>query len=180
VIRYDYAQERTVWNLNDANVLYGGKMDDRAKQINHYYCGEDGDAEKQWAECDYFSRMSCRASADFLTALFKRLELLGKEELSEEFIENLSKTEHLRWCAFHYSMGFSKMDEETIKKRAERYLEDGTVRITKDMSLRQHACLVPWDELDKLSQYENSITGKNTDYKQIDRDNIRVMIKVLK
>lgn len=180
VTRYKYAQERTVWNLNDANVLYGGKMDERAKQINHYYCGEDGDVERQWAECDYFSRMSCRASADFLTALFKRLKLLGKEELSEELIENLSKTEHLRWCAFHYSMGFSKMDEETIRKRAERFLQDGTVRITKDMSRRQHACLIPWDELDKLSQYENSITGKNTDYKQLDRDNIRVMLKVLK
>ena len=179
VWRYKYGEERKIWSLNDANILYGGKMDDRAKEINHFYHGEEGDPEKQWAECDYFSRMSCRASADFLTALFKRLGIVGKEKLSPEYLENLAKTEHHRWSAFHYSMGFSKMEDKVLKERAELFKTDTGLRISKDLSLRQHTCLVPWEELDALSDYENKVTGKNVDYKQMDRDNINVMIGLL-
>ncbi|WP_026517716.1 hypothetical protein [Butyrivibrio sp. MC2021] len=176
---YKYGEERKIWSLNDADILYGGKMDDRAKEINHYYCGEEGDVDRQWAECDYFSRMSCRASADFLTALFKRLEIVGKDSVSPEVLENLARTEHLRWSAFHYSMGFSGMTPETLKERAELFKTDTSIRITKDMAGKQHACLIPWEELDALSDFENKITGKNVDYKQMDRDNINVMISLL-
>ena len=179
VWRYKYGEERKIWSLNDANILYGGKMDDRAKEINHFYQGETGDIDKQWAECDYFSRMSCRASADFLTALFKRLGVVGKEKVSQEVLENLAKTEHHRWSAFHFSMGFSKMEDEVLHRRAELFKTDTTLRISKDLSLRQHACLIPWDDLDALSEYENNVTGKNIDYKQMDRDNINVMIGLL-
>jgi hypothetical protein len=35
------------------------------------------------------------------------------------------------------------------------------------------------DELDELSAKENEVTGKNVDYKQMDRDNITVVIKLL-
>ncbi len=182
VLCYRFNEERTISSLNDANILYGGKMDDLAKEINHYYCGEDGSLEEQWAECDYFSRMSCRASADYLSSLFKRLDLKGKnkDELSQELLENLAKTEHIRWMGFHYSMGFSGMDEQTLKDRAEQYRKDPSIRILKDMSNKRHACLIPWDELDKLSAFENSVTGKNLDYKQMDRDNVTVMLKLLK
>ena len=179
VWQYRYGEERKIWSLNDANILYGGKMDDRAKEINHFYHGEEGDLERQWAECDYFSRMSCRASADFLTALFKRLRITGDDKISEEFLENLARTEHHRWNAFHFSMGFATMDEETLKKRAELFKTDTSLRISKDLSARRHACLIPWDDLDALSEYENKVTGKNIDYKQMDRDNITVMLKLL-
>ena len=179
VWRYRYGEERKIWSLNDANILYGGKMDDRAKQINHFYQGEDGDTEAQWAQCDYFSRMSCRASADFLTALFKKLDLMDEKDIPAELMENLAKTEHLRWVGFHYSMGFSKMDEKMLQKRAEMYKKDPKVRISKDLTARRHACLISWDELDSLSKFENEVTGKNIDYKQMDRDNISAMIDIL-
>lgn len=179
VWQYRYGEERKIWSLNDANILYGGKMDDRAKQINHFYQGEEGDSERQWAECDYFSRMSCRASADFLTALFKRLGISDTARYDDELLENLARTEHQRWSAFHYSMGFSGMTRETLEHRAELFKTDTSLRISKDLSARQHACLIPWDELDALSKFENEITGKNTDYKQMDRDNINVMMRLL-
>ena len=71
------------------------------------------------------------------------------------------------------------MDEETLKKRAELFKTDTSLRISKDLSARRHACLIPWDDLDALSEYENKVTGKNIDYKQMDRDNITVMLKLL-
>jgi hypothetical protein len=38
---------------------------------------------------------------------------------------------------------------------------------------------VTWDELDMLSEKENEVTGKSVDYKQMDRDNVKVVLKLL-
>ena len=100
-------------------------------------------------------------------------------------MENMSITEHLRWCGFHYSMGYEKMSEEGWEKRAGDYRREvavggvGRTRISKDAAGKQHACLIPWDELDTLSQKESAVTGKDTDYKQMDRDNVKVVLKLL-
>ena len=72
------------------------------------------------------------------------------------------------------------MNEEMLNKRAEMYKNDKSVRICKDTKNRYHACLIPWDDLDKLSTFENKITGKNLDYKQMDRDNINVIFEIMK
>ena len=69
---------------------------------------------------------------------------------SPELLENLGITEHLRWCAFHYSMGFVGMPEEVLRARGRRYqaevAEKGSsrFRITKDLPHRMHACLCSW------------------------------------
>ena len=93
-------------------------------------------------------------------------------------LENLSKTEHLRWSAFHYSMGYSRMEEDEWEERAAEYRRqtffesEKKIRISKNSADRHHACLVSWDELDALSAKENAVTGGNVDYKQLDRNNI--------
>ncbi len=172
-------------SLHDADILYGGSMDEFAMKINHYYCGPDGSEKEQWIASDYFSRMSCRASADFLSAYLKRLCGNQSIEISDKKMENMSITEHLRWCGFHYSMGYEKMSEEAWEKRAGDYRREvavggvGRTRISKDAAGKQHACLIPWDELDTLSQKESAVTGKDTDYKQMDRDNVKVVLKLL-
>ncbi|MCR5475272.1 MAG: hypothetical protein K6F28_08735 [Lachnospiraceae bacterium] len=171
--------------LCDADVMYGGLMDDLAVAINHYYCGEDTPAKDQWNSCDYFSRMSCRASADYLRALLTRLHLAGSDTIDDETMENLGITEHLRWCAFHYSMGYSCMDKEEWNERAAIFLKEkeetgkGSMRISKNAGAMKHACLIPWDDLDTLSDDENRITGKNIDYKQMDKDNVKVVCSLI-
>jgi hypothetical protein len=45
---------------------------------------------------------------------------------------------------------------------------------------RKHACLIPWEALDGLSDRENSVTGGQVDYKQMDRNNILALPNVLK
>lgn len=167
-------------------------LDSVAMQINcGYYGGESEAAKELWANCDYFSRMSCRASADFLGAFLRAADIDVNDangetlSLSPEVLENLACTEHLRWCAFHYAMGYRPMPEETWNERARKYIEqknagEEPLRIGKDPSQRQHACLIGWEELDMLSRKENEITGDNVDYRQMDRDNVNMLLRLKK
>ena len=177
--------ESSYTSLHDADILYGGTMDELAIRINHYYSDPNGSAKEQWMASDYFSRMSCRASADFLSSYIFKLCGNQSIEISDKKFENMAKTEHLRWMAFHYIMGYSGMSDEVWNERVEEYRKEavltgsGKTRISKDTINKRHACLVPWDELDLLSEKENAVTGKNVDYKQMDRDNIKAVLKIL-
>ena len=98
-------------------------------------------------------------------------------------LENLAQTEHLRWCAFHYAMGYRPMPEAVWRERAatcQKQLRDGQapLRIGKDSILKLHACLTGWEELDALSARENAVTGGAVDYQQLDRENVRVLLSL--
>ena len=180
-------------DLYTPELLSNRTLDRLAMLLNHSYQGAtDKSPVQTWMECDYFSRQSCRAAADFAESM---LWMAGKTadqvqhngwQLTDTQLENLSKTEHLRWCAFHYCMGFRTMDDKTLSQRGETYRsqlqEQGkaTIRIGKDMEKRLHACLVPWEELDKLSEKEAAYTGKRVDYKTMDTDNVLALEKLLK
>ncbi len=179
--------------LYSTDILLSDRIDAMAKVINHQYHLDEGHtAEEDWRSCDYFSRLSCRASADYLNAFIKMggtdRETLIKNgwNLSEEMLENLSKTEHLRWCAFHETMGFRRMPDDVYASRKAQYEREkaetgrGRIRIGKDIPMRMHACLIPWDDLDELSALENAVTGKSIDYKEMDRDNVRMIPAMLK
>ncbi len=180
-------------DLYQTDILCTSKLDAMAMVINHqYHLSEGRSAEEDWALCDYFSRLSCRASADFTDAFLKAAGTDRQSALTDnwqpqgEILENLSIMEHMRWCAFHETMGYRVMPEETFEKRAAQYLKEkkesgtGKIRIGKDTTLRLHACLVPWDQLDELSARENAVTGKCVDYKEMDRDNVRMIPVMLK
>jgi hypothetical protein len=175
------------------DVLLGTQLDAMAKVINHrYHLAEGRTAEEDWDNCDYFSRMSCRASADFLNALLRSVGLNRRTALETgwepegEVLESLSRTEHLRWNAFHYAMGYQTMPDEVYRQRAEmarRQTEEqgsSDIRPGKDAVRRLHACLVPWDELDEVSRRESEVSGKTVDYKEMDRENIRSLPAMLR
>jgi hypothetical protein len=83
-------------------------------------------------------------------------------------------------------MGYSCMSNEEWNERADRFKKEkeetgkGSTRISKNTGALKHACLIPWDDLDILSDKENKITGKNVDYKQMDKDNVRVVWEMLR
>lgn len=183
-------QYRTVY---DANVLGSDACDRMAMMLNYSYVNDkDVSPQQAWADCDYFSRESSRASADFIRA-FLRITGTTEETLDAESwqakspaqLENLGITEHLRWCAFHYSMGFVPMPEEVLHARGKQYrseLEEkgrSTLRITKDLPHRMHACLCTWEKLETLSRNEERYTGRYTDYKDMDIRNVLALPKVL-
>ena len=170
-------------------LLCSDKIDRMAMVLNQSYCGS-GTARENWLNCDYFSRMSSRASADFASALLHSAGVSPDDARKHwdpqgELLENLAKTEHLRWCAFHHSMGFRAMTGKEFQDRADIYRRQqaetgaGKIRIGKDLDKRIHACLIPWEELDELSARENAITEKNIDYKEMDRNNVRAIPAVL-
>ena len=178
------------YNIYTPEVLCSDKIDRMAMVLNHTYCGS-GTLRENWQKCDYFSRMSSRASADFTYALLRCAGTTADTALESwnpqgKLLENLAKTEHLRWCAFHYTMGFRSMTPEEFARRADIYRQEtiltgtGKIRISKDLKQRVHACLVPWDELDTLSACENAITGGNVNYKEFDRNNVRAIPDVLR
>ena len=180
-------------NIYKCDLICSDDLDKMAMIINHkYQSSSKQTALENWMECDYFSRQSCRASADFIPAMVrsvgKTMEevISGDWNLTELQKNNLSKTEHLRWCAFHYCMGFSSMTNEEFEERAEMYRQqlakDGksTIRISKNMNTFTHACLVDWDELKILSEKEAEVTGKYRDYQAMDTDNVMLVPDILK
>lgn len=58
----------------------------------------------------------------------------------------LAQYEHLRWCTFQYTHGWTCLPREELTG------EEVKNCITKREAQKRHACLVPWDELDALPQ----------------------------
>lgn len=169
-------------------ILCSDRIDRMAMVLNQSY-QQSGDMIENWKKCDYFERMSSRAAADFHDALLYCAGVTKEEAAAHwdpkgELLENLAATEHLRWNAFHYCMGFRPMTQEEFLSRAEQYStmvkQDPDYHIRKDKKQRIHACMIPWEQLDDYSAKENAITGNNVDYAEHDRDNVRALGKLLR
>ena len=146
---------------------------------------------EKWVACDSFSKMSSRASADFMPAFLRAAGVTEEKLLSGDWqpeqalLRNLGETEHMRWNAFHFAMGYSTMSEEEFEANAKAWARckaEGkpcNIKIAKNSEKRTHACLIPWEKLDELSRRENAITGRDVDYQQTDIDNVLTMPKLL-
>lgn len=159
--------------------------------LNASYDSSDRSDWEKWVSCDTFGKMSSRASADFSPAFIRasgstrEALLAGEWQLSEEMLRNLGETEHLRWNAFHFAMGYRPMTEEEFTANGKRWRqcqEEGlpcNFKIAKNSEARTHACLVSWEELNELSARENEITGRSVDYQQMDINNVLTLPKLL-
>ena len=181
-----YAKECETHWIYDSELLYSGELDGYAMELNHRYCGGSS-ALEDWKQCAYFDRMSSRASVDYLIPLIRRMRAkTGADVLTPEQRENLARSEHLRWCAFHYTFGFDVMDKKEFIGRVKEYLNDirefgkSSVKITKDRKRLVHVCLVGWDELDEISRIENALTHGNRDYKNSDRMNVDMVTELMR
>ena len=96
------AREWESHGIYDSAALYSREPDRYAMELNHHYAG-GRNVKEDWERCDYLQRMSCRASVDYLTPLIRRT---GGSALTPEQRENLARSEHLRWYAFHYIYGY--------------------------------------------------------------------------
>ena len=177
--------------VRSMEMLSAGLIDRDAILINSAYDDSDRTDWEKWVACDPFSKMSSRASAAFIPALVKASGYTEEEitegewDPDEKLLDVLGETEHMRWCAFHFANGYRKMSEAELVKNIENYVrcrEKGLPlpRITKNAEQRTHACLIPYDRLDALSERENAVTGKNTDYRQLDINNVMMIPRILK
>ena len=172
----DVQECRMHW-LYDSELLYSGEIDRYAIELNSRYGGD-------WKQLSYFHRMSARASVDYLIPLIRRI-MTTTNTLTTEQRENLAKSEHLRWCAFHYTLGYEAMEiEEFIERTKDRLTEIqesgySSIRTVSNTKTKKHVCLVSWDELDEIAHIENSITHGHRDFKENDRDNIDVIMGLI-
>ena len=171
----------THW-IYDSELLHSDTLDKYAMELNHRYAG-GSDVYEDWKQCGYFDRMSSRACVDYLIPLIQKI---NKNSLTRTQRENLAKSEHLRWCAFHYTFGFDVMDKEDFVKRV-RFRQNeiirqgkSSIKITKDMDNLRHVCLVDWKELDEISRLENAVTHGNKNYKDFDRNNVDMIMSLIK
>lgn len=178
-------------DIYSLDYLSAQKADRDAILINSTYDDSERTDWEKWVACDSFSKMSSRASADFIPAFIRESGLSAEDIMAgnwppaPDVLEVMGETEHLRWNAFHFVMGYSPMNSAEFDERAKIYkecIEEGIpcIRLSKDSENRTHACLVSWDELDILSQKENSVTGRDVNYKQYDINNILALPDILK
>ena len=168
-------------------ILDSTALDHRAMILNHQYHRNEGNTvEEDWQNCDYFSRMSCRASADFLDAILYSASLRKEDAANgiflqdEDLLNTLGEAEHMRWVAFHACMRYQKMSDAQFIQRAERKRNGEDLRVNKDECTRTHACMVPWEELPALDKKEEELTGIRKNYQEMDKDNIRMIPEMLK
>ena len=154
-----------------------------AKAVHMVY-----DKNTPWHELDLFDQESNRAAADYIPAMLELAGLTAEEAKNmrslagvTEQAEVLAQTEHLRWMAFHAAMGYTVMSVEMMRKRyeqydGERHTKDHLNFCRKDKKEKLHACLVPWEELDDVSEVYRELarlmgneSGQKTDFKSYDR-----------
>lgn len=179
-------------NIYTLAFMSAEESDRNAILLNATYDSSDRSNWEKWVACDSFGKMSSRASADFIPAFIRasgsRKEdvLAGNWTLSDEMLQNLGETEHMRWNAFHYAMGYSPMSSEEFEANAATWARcraEGipcSIKIAKNSSARTHACLIPWEDLDDLSARENAVTNRGVDYKQMDINNVLTLPAILK
>ena len=193
-VRY---QERIGSPIRSTNIytlafLSAEEADRNAILLNATYDTSDRSNWEKWVACDSFSKMSSRASAEFIPAFIRasgsRKEdvLAGGWKPSDEMLQNLGETEHMRWNAFHYVMGYRPMSREEFEANAATWAHckaEGlpcNIKIAKNSAARTHASLIPWEDLDELSARENAVTGRGVDYKQMDINNVLTLPAMLK
>ena len=72
------------------------------------------------------------------------------------------------------------MEREEFIQRVKDFKAGAKIKASRDMQAKKHICLVDWDELDNISQLENSITQGSVNYKEFDRQNVDIILKILR
>jgi hypothetical protein len=172
------------------SVIIRAEADRMAKAVDDVYKEKYGG--QPWHELDWFLQESNRATADFIPAMLKLAKREDKDTIdkntlteNDSLAEVLAQTEHLRWIAFHAAMGYLPVELEEIYRRFEKYTGERNSRehldyCRRDSKARLHACLVPWDELDKVSEVYKELAHRvgiskeqKRDFKENDRDIIK-------
>ena len=183
---------RKTWPLYNQNIVSGEALDHMAMLLNHQYCGDNGKtAQENWMACDYFSRLSSEASADFtpayiyMTGKTKEDVLNNGWNLTPEQEKVLCRNEHERWCAFHFAHRYQTMSEEEWNERGQMYLREkkekghSDIAIGKNRRNRTHACLIPWEKLPDHDLKEMAFTGVDPDYQEENRHTIYLIPRLL-
>jgi hypothetical protein len=125
--------------------------------------------DRQWEEVrDAFTQNSNRATAAFLPALAALAnksptyaDLKQPISADQELLEQLAENEHLRWLAFHVVNGWQPLSLKDMELECVRLAAAADNRAAikgfQKTAKRQHACMVPFGEIDAVSQRYNQL-----------------------
>lgn len=164
-------------NIFTSDAIINDSFISGGKYVNEYYNSTkcDPNKMKNWLAMTDFEKGSNLSVADFNYSFIK---LIGKENFDKiaspeefkkylrehnELYNNLIKTEHLRWCAYLYSNGWTKLE-----------VGNEILPENKDEKNKRHSCLVKFEELQKISE------AFNEDYKKYDADNVDIIYEINK
>jgi hypothetical protein len=169
------------------SIVIRADADKMAMAVNTVYTG-DGDRSDvspadAWRKLDFFTQESNRAAADYVDTMLHLAQITAEEAVTKSNLtdddalsDTLARTEHLRWMAFHAAMGWSALGTDEMRER----------HIRKDGALKRHLCLVPWEDLARISGEYNEMTkalgnGENPrDFEEDDRHVVQNVPKFLR
>jgi hypothetical protein len=173
------------------SIVIDEKRDHIAKAVNESWNKINPNEAKPWEELDFFSQETNRATADFINAMLfleksgmnivynakefidkmdeiKR-EVMKRDSLTvdKELKENLAKTEHLRWCAFHAATGWQRQSINIIERLRFIYDKNNEKKLyRKNTNAKLHIALAPWGELEKISEIYYQIAKEKKNFKE--------------
>lgn len=171
--------DRIVWfgaehELLKEEMLIAEQLDAMAYAVHECYRASHPEMDiKPWHLIPEREKQSSRSSAQgaqnhlWAAGLALASPEKGRGMTREEYMAHiqpylpaLGRNEHHRWNAFYVVNGYQTMSEEEMRKIGKR----------KDADRKRHICLVPFDELDAVSDAYNAMTDEEEDYAQLDRN----------
>lgn len=127
---------------------------------------------KKWHPLDHFYRESNRASARYIRTQLAvagmdpdALEPDRWEETAKRFeevldaspdaVDTLGRAEHQRWVAFYEMSGWLPLTGDDLTEVRERFADLKAKKPQRDDARRLQACMIPYDDLDALSEGTN-------------------------
>lgn len=162
-------------------IIIGKSLECIARRINDFYNLQNSD-KPNCLSWDELSQIMKQTNLSYATHIHSKLALIGltvddinkKFNNIEEFVTylekndiylNLAMGEHLRWNAVLYTNGWQTWSLDQLPSNP---------KTNKNEMLKLHACLVNWDELEKV----NELFDK--DYKKFDYDNVKFIYQLIK
>ncbi|MBM7095300.1 NAD-binding protein [Bacillus sp. H-16] len=168
-------------NIASEDVIINHRLDELAEEIHDYYCDTNEGGGPSWEELSLFHKNSNRAQADHIETKLNELnfhkkrrdkidpqkdEIVDEKEYHEALegvMEQLAKSEHARWCAFHFTNNWDT--KQTIENKND----------AKDNGRKLHSALVQWEE---LAAVEDLL--ENTNYRDGNRKTVKNLYSLLK
>ncbi len=100
-------------------------------------------------------------------------DIIDNPTTGEVIVEELSKLEHRRWNAYMLANGWRKCTTQQTKKWY------GQLRDYRNFAAKLHPCIIPWSELDNLSNWMFEQFNKKVDFKELDRIMIKHLPEIL-
>ena len=175
LINYAYTLE----NVNDISSI----------NLNDKKIMEQIDIEWKSPECSAFDKASSISSAEFYKTILKIIKSDNKnlnddniiefvERLSKDQLNKLGNLEHNRWSSFLLTEGYRLMTRDEWNERVKMYESDKSIKIQNDTENYKHACLIPYNDLDKFSEMQKKITNEDPKYCESDIKNIKMSVKI--